>query len=271
MLEPDKILWQHVSDAAPVHIAITHINNDYSRPLHHHDFAEFFLVESGQGQHLLTNGEHALEAGDLVFVAAEHQHSLRAEDLQIVNIAFPSEILTSCAQVCPALAALYAGLTPSLRKSTHLQRERLRYWMQELRPSVATSVGVHAMLLDLMRAGFAPTRASNPPQWLEQALWEIAEPPLLAEGMQALVTKSGRSREYIWRQCKQFYQQSPQQLINALRMEYAERRLRLSTDSILHICYDCGLSNISHFYRMFQKSSGMTPKRYRDQHHQAIT
>jgi AraC-like DNA-binding protein len=127
------------------------------------------------------------------------------------------------------------------------------------------------MLLDVMRAGRRHDAQLQAPQWLVQVLDAMAEPPLLGEGLAAMVRLSRRSREYIWRSCKESYGQSPQDLLNELRMAYAERALRISDEPIAHISYSCGYSNISHFYRLFNKSYGQTPARYRRRHQSAIT
>ncbi len=267
----ERLRFAEVISNAPVHIAVTNINNKYARDMHCHDFAELFIVESGQGTHILPSGEHALKTGDLVFLAADHGHCLKASDMRIMNIAFRKDIQEQCCHISPWLAHKYEQREPVQLRSSLLQRERLAYWSKELQPDRASVAAVQAMLLDLARAEQDLEQQQLGPQWLEEALQQIADPPLLGEGMQALVRLSGRSREYIWRTCKKHYQRNPQELINDLRMRYAERALRLSDDPILHICYDCGLSNISHFYRMFQKQYDMTPKRYRIYHHSAIT
>jgi len=43
----------------------------------------------------------------------------------------------------------------------------------------------------------------------------------------------------------------------------AARRLRLTEDGILDIILDCGIVNPSHFYKLFKKRFGMTPRHYR--------
>lgn len=48
-----------------------------------------------------------------------------------------------------------------------------------------------------------------------------------------------------------------QRIINAQKM------LNNTDREIANICYDCGFNNLQHFYRVFKKISGTTPKNYR--------
>jgi AraC family cel operon transcriptional repressor len=252
-------------------VAFTNINNSYVKDLHDHDFYEYFLVVAGTGEHLVPSGPYKITQGDLVFIAAEHRHSIRAQDLDIINIAFPRSVWAPATAISPELTAIFATDEPQCVRTSQAQRERFLYWAHELDPQRDQALAVQAMLFDVLRAGNSAEVETHAPHWLREALDEISRPPFLSEGMSALVEISQRSREYIWRSCRQAYGKSPQELINQMRMHYAEQALRLSNASILHICYDCGLSNVSHFYRMFRKSYGMTPKQYRLSHARAVT
>lgn len=267
----NQMSWQSVAPGRQVHVASPVISDQYNKDLHSHDFYELFLVESGRGLHLLPSGPKELLPGDLVYVADRHEHSLRADSMQIINIAFPASAVQPLFALCPRLNEIYSSATPVHGRSSSLQRERLHYWAQVLRPQSDPATSVQAMLLDLVRAEADDAFPEELPTWLSDALQRMSEPPYLAEGMSALVALCKRSREYIWRTCKKSVQRRPQDLINDLRMAFAERRLRLSSDSILSICYDCGLSNISHFYRLFRAHFGKTPKQYRQQYQESVT
>lgn len=254
-----------------MHVAFTSIDQHYSSKLHTHDFAELFLVSAGSGRHRLPHAEQQLSSGDLVFIAPEHCHGFAATQMDIINIAFEARILEQCQQLSPVLRHCFVRPQPRILTATAQQQQRLRYWAEELTPQRASVSGVQAMLLDLMREAELSTDEQPAPAWLESLLEAVAEPPLLTEGMSALVRLSRRSREYIWRMCRDSYGCSPQELLGELRMRWAERMLRLSDEPVARICLDCGYSNISHFYRMFKKSYGTTPARYRRQQHSAIT
>lgn len=51
--------------------------------------------------------------------------------------------------------------------------------------------------------------------------------------------------------------------LNKIKIDYA-RQLLLNTDmSVVHISYDCGFNNLSHFNKQFRKFTGWTPSQFR--------
>ena len=58
--------------------------------------------------------------------------------------------------------------------------------------------------------------------------------------------------------------------VNDVRMEVAARELRTSTKKIIEICFDCGLQNLAHFYKLFRQKFGTTPRLYRARHQAVV-
>ncbi|MGC3943959.1 MAG: helix-turn-helix transcriptional regulator [Chryseolinea sp.] len=54
-----------------------------------------------------------------------------------------------------------------------------------------------------------------------------------------------------------------QEHVNQLRMAHAARELMLGSSPIIEVALDCGFNNLAHFYALFRKTHGMTPRRYR--------
>ena len=48
------------------------------------------------------------------------------------------------------------------------------------------------------------------------------------------------------------------------RIETAKRLLEDPEASVMDVCFKSGYSNVSYFIRVFQKYTGKTPARYRD-------
>ena len=51
-------------------------------------------------------------------------------------------------------------------------------------------------------------------------------------------------------------------------MAYARHHLEMSHRDILDIALDCGRQNMSRFYAVFRKETGMTPRAYRMRAHE---
>jgi AraC-like DNA-binding protein len=58
--------------------------------------------------------------------------------------------------------------------------------------------------------------------------------------------------------------------VNAARMDFSARQLAETSRPILEIAFDCGLTNLSHFYALFRKRFGVSPRRYRLQAHSTV-
>ena len=52
-------------------------------------------------------------------------------------------------------------------------------------------------------------------------------------------------------------------LINELRLTRAAAELKMTDLPIVRIAAECGIANLSHFYRLFNARFGVTPRRYR--------
>jgi AraC family cel operon transcriptional repressor len=59
-------------------------------------------------------------------------------------------------------------------------------------------------------------------------------------------------------------------VVNEARLAWAAARLAESDEPIMDIAYDCGLENLSHFYRLFRRRFGTTPQWHRKKQHEVI-
>jgi len=55
------------------------------------------------------------------------------------------------------------------------------------------------------------------------------------------------------------------QYISEIRVEYA-KRIMLETEDIMYAAFESGFGDLAHFYRVFKKITGSTPKRFIGQH-----
>ena len=79
-----------------------------------------------------------------------------------------------------------------------------------------------------------------------------------------LASISNRSVEHVSRVTKKLLNQTPSEIVNRTRLDYAGRLLLNSDTDILTIAMDCGFNSISQFHRLFKVYYQMTPKQYRN-------
>jgi transcriptional regulator GlxA family with amidase domain len=65
------------------------------------------------------------------------------------------------------------------------------------------------------------------------------------------------------RVCRQHLGKTPTEVVNESRLEWAAQRLAQTAVPIEVIAEECGMANVSYFYKRFALQNGMTPGEYR--------
>ncbi len=69
---------------------------------------------------------------------------------------------------------------------------------------------------------------------------------------------------YLCRLIRNYMGMGYKEYLVQLRMEAAKKMLAQSNDSVANICVKTGYNNVSHFIKVFQKYTGVTPAKYRE-------
>ena len=242
---------------------------------HNHDFFEVLFVEQGNAAHLVNGQRHALPEGTLVFIRPEDSHALAAEGdgpVRLVNVLFR-------AATAQHLERRYGGelsgrffwaqgSTPATVTLTGESLARARRLIEMLHLAPRTLAQIEEFLLALMLRVVAQpeTAVGRVPDWLAAACARAREPVVFREGAAGFVRAAGRGHEHVCRKTREHLGVTPSAFINRIRMEHAAHLLEDDTKSVADVADDCGIENMSHFYRVFRAHYGVTPKAYRKQH-----
>lgn len=251
------------------HFAQTTLTADNAARYHDHDYHEVFWVTHGRGEHLLNGRTHALQAGQLHLIRPRDRHRVTGSDaapLRIANLAFPSRAWVE-------VRRRYFRREPDWFAAPEDQRVRaadarvaavLAHWAERLADPARPRVALDGFLMELPRL-FRQRAAGVEavPEWLALACREIARPEHFSGGTPKLAQLAGRSPSHVARAAVRWLGQTPTDLVNAARLDYSARQLAETTRPILDIALDCGLTNLSHFYALFRKRFGVSPRRYR--------
>jgi len=109
------------------------------------------------------------------------------------------------------------------------------------------------------------------PEWLAQAIEKIRDPQNFVGGTLQFAALAARSAEHVARETKKHLGVTPTDLVNDARLDYAAMQLETSTKKIIEISTTCGFENLGHFYKLFQKKFGKSPRKYRLYHQKIIT
>jgi AraC-like DNA-binding protein len=240
--------------------------------LHDHDFMELFWVESGPLLHWIQGEKRWIDPGTLIFVLPEDFHTLGFADPRqetvISNLAFPRSVWRQLRQRhLRKQANWYCNGAPQKREHalSPAAFDFLRRAALEMVSAPRSGLMLERFFLNLAVAFQGPGvfPAGRAPDWLAMAVNRMEQEGLFREGPPALTRLSGRSQEHVVREAKRWLRKTPTVLINEMRMRHAAAALSTSRREIVDVCYDCGLENVGHFYALFRKSYGMTPRQYR--------
>ncbi len=245
--------------------------------VHTHDFAEIFWVERGTVRHEVDGAVQSLSAGALVGIRPARRHRLDAPagtEGVIFNFAFPTARLRALEAAHPeAVARLFgevSGPCPVLTLSeAGLLELRAAGDVLLARPPSGLETD-YRLMQALCWTERGPALPPAVPDWLARGLERVARPDGWIHGLAGLHRACGRSPAQVARVMKATMDTSPIAYLNRLRMEHAERQLRLTPRSIVDVSAECGFAGLSQFYRLFVARHGESPRRYRKRHQGAV-
>lgn len=245
--------------------------------VHTHDFAEIFWVERGTVRHEVDGVAQVLSVGALVGIRPARRHRLDAPaggEGVIFNFAFPATRLRALGESHPeAVARLFGeadGPCPVLALSeAGLLELRAAGDALLARPPSELETG-YRLLQALCWTERGPASLPAMPDWLARGLERVARPDGWVHGLAGLHRACGRSPAQVARVMRTTMDTSPIAYLNRLRMEHAERQLRLTPRSIVDVSAECGFAGLSQFYRLFVACHGESPRRYRRRHQGAV-
>ena len=258
------------------HFASTELTAGNAARYHDHDFHELFWVTRGRGEHLLNGRTEPLAAGRLFLIRPKDRHHVTGSDaapLRIHNLAFPSR---SWAEVrrryfprepdAFGRSPVDRGWLLDARAAAALER-----WAVRLAGAGRPRVVLDGFLMELPSLLSGPAPGTKPvPEWLARARLAMSGPEQFAGGTRALARLAGRSPSHVARAAVRWLDQTPTEIVNAARLEYGARQLGETARPIMDIALDCGLNNLSHFYALFRKRFGVSPRKYRLQAHPTV-
>jgi AraC family cel operon transcriptional repressor len=254
------------------HVARPRLSRRHTLQAHTHDFAEIFWVNEGRGWHLINGRRERLQPGDLWCIRPEDVHQLvpvGTESLAITNIAFPSEVLEWLRGRYFAGEAKFFWLPTAARTPVQVDVMRLHALN-----SAADKLAVaprdrlhfeHFLLGIFAELGEPPGELGleDAPDWLAEACRRICEPEPLREGVTAFFRLAGRSPEHVSRVTRAMLGITPSEYVNRRRIARAAFQLRMTARPVTEIALDVGYENLSHFFHVFRRLNGTSPRNYR--------
>lgn len=272
MLQPVLSYSEILKDGAQFHLTRARLSNARPRSLHGHDFFELIWVQNGQLRHHRPDQPTAILAeGDVLFIRPGDVHAIQGkgeEPLAVTLVLHPDLVTDLGARLGLTGYFWHDGPDPVLCHRDMRALSRLNQAALHLEQSPRTRLEAEAFLLPLLSAleADAPQTPDNAPDWLAEAVRRSRDPQVFRDGAAGFVALCGRAHPHVSRTTQRIFGQTPSAMMNALRMDHAARALAGTPDSLSEIAEEVGISNLSHFHKLFRARFGVTPHKYRKAH-----
>jgi len=271
--------WKQIAGKAAFHAARATHQRPRSLAYHGHDFAELFWIDGGHGVHRVNGASLPLKEGNLILMRPTDCHGIEpigSEGLKLTNIAFPRQTLDDLQNRYFSgrkWAFWQAEKFPVSWQIEPSQLRRFNRWADELAQAPREGLYLDRFLLNIL-AELSPAPSEllpdAAPDWLTEACRAIQKPENFSGGVERFLSLCGRSREHVARTVRLQLGTTPTAYVNRIRMAYAQRQIEMGDQGILEIALDCGIGNLSHFYRLFRAETAMTPRAYRLSHRKPL-
>lgn len=263
----------HVDTETGFRMRYVKSDTEYFRP-HSHNYYEIFLTLSDNIIHLINGSKNNLKRGTLLFIRDFDCHDYASADsnsFEFLNLSFSSETLFSLFEY------LGEGLDRRLLLNSKFppqitlfprDTDRLYHSFCSLinkKNASLAKIEMRLLLANIFVKYFVSFSEADSgiPFWLENACEQMKEPRNFIIGTSRLFEVTGKSREHTSREMKRYYGITVTEFINELRLNYAVNLMKQSNLSITDICFECGFSNLSWFYKLFSDKYGKTPASYK--------
>jgi AraC family L-rhamnose operon regulatory protein RhaS len=254
----------------------SHHRPGFRMPVQQHDFLELFYVLEGAGAFHLAGGALPCRRGDLIAVPPGLRHRIEdnpAGPLALYGIAVAPSVWQGEPELFDRLPADRLPVGGLLAGKVRSDLKRLLFEQTHARPGSRTLIlGLTLQLLTLLAravAGAEPVRRSgtSPTPYRQAVERYVAELPhrfLEATDLDAAAAELGMSRRRFTHLFREMTGSTWAVYLTRLRIDYACRLLQETSRSILSTAFECGYDDLSLFYRVFRRQTGMTPREWRE-------
>ncbi|MGL5700718.1 MAG: transcriptional regulator ChbR [Kluyvera sp.] len=236
--------------------------------IHRHDYYEFTIVLTGGCCQEINGKKVALERGDFVFIpiGSYHQTFYDSGVTRILNMGVSRQYFSEH----------YLQLFPHYFVAS--QRYRIRQdFLTFIEATVASlnnnenEVDEFNKLLTFyivnhLQHHHEDVQDDDTPRWLKQLVSDMHKKSMFGEfALRNMVELSGKTQSYLTRATKRYYNKTPGQIINDIRINFCKKQLETTNFPVADIAFDAGFNTPGLFITNFKKATSFTPGNYRRQ------
>ncbi|MDN0086127.1 transcriptional regulator ChbR [Yersinia nurmii] len=234
--------------------------------LHRHDYYEYTLILTGMCYQEINGKRVFLERGDVVFipVGSHHQSFYEFGVTRILNVGISKAFFEQhykhilsrsfVASQAYRIKGDFLSYIESAISAAHVQEDEITELLELLTFYVTNRI-----------SHYKETAPSDDiPLWLKNTVDKMHDNSQFGErALVNMVELSGKTQEYLTRATRRYYQKTPMQIINEIRINFAKTQLEVTNDLVSDIAFEAGYSDTTLFIKNFKKLTSFTPGNYR--------
>lgn len=261
---------QYMSLGNPMAIERIQGINDNMVKSHYHDFFELYYLESGIRYHMAGDNLYCLYPGDFVLFPPYAMHYSYGEQ----DVAFKRLVLYFNKEIIkPAKVLDILGAQPRVFKSDEKKEihQLLRQILKEQENDAVYSKEMMLLLLNqlllLLVRNLEQTQNAKPESQnrMSGVIHYLNENYTESITLKDLAARFYINPSYLCREFKKHVGSTVIQYINDLRILHAQRLLQETDKSVTDVSKIVGFSNVTHFNRIYKRTTGMSPSGTRKQ------
>lgn len=235
---------------------------------HYQTYYEITLIIDGEIKNDTTSTSNIIKRNDIILMKKNIFHELVTINenisLKYINLAFSDKIMNRVQTIFGDLHLINDTVIGHL--SDEKSRKLINYYNDinlndsyyELNKDI--ELFLYQMIKELIYHQSKDTNIY--PNWFKSLLLEIQDLNKIKETKDIFII-SPYSKQYTIKKFHEYLNMTPSQYLNKKKIDKAIELLLSTELSILNIAFECGFNNIEYFDKIFKKTMGLTPLRYR--------
>ena len=264
---------------------INRATEDFSLPLHNHEFIEFSYIAEGNGFHYVEDAVHPVRKGELYYIPIGVPHvfrpvstNLSKHPLVVYNCVCPPDLLmklipfSSSIDTKQFIESLYNQSVPYfslIDMDETAEKIFLTMHREYSLPQSGSADYLHALLLQLLiiiqriKQDNTTSNQGDPFTRFDQLLNYMEQHCTEELTLAHLAKISLWSERHLQRLFIQHTEQSFSRYLQTLRIQKSRELLRSSQHKISAIAGLVGYKDVGYFFLVFKRIVGKTPSEYR--------